>query len=589
MRNTYDEKITRRLFFSMVPVQILLVMCGGVNVIIDSAFASNLIGPDAMAVTGLYGPLSMILTTINALIFTGSQILCGKCLGENTLKRAKGIFTLDMIVMTAIGLIGTVMFMFATPFTASICAKPSNSLYPGLIEYIRGLAVGVVPFLLGTQLTSFLQLEKKEKVGYVSIAAMFIFNCIGDYVFIDVLGLDLFGLGLATALSNWVSCIVPACYFLFSKKAVFKISIKDVVVKDLVDICIKGWPAAGTFLMIAVRGFLLNALILKYVGKEGMTAFSAIASFGSIYWAVPAGMSSALITLASVYTGEKDADALEVLVGVYFKRALPLVILVSLLLSALCYPLTNIFFHDPASTVYKLTMMGFILFPLSTPNSLIIVGMRDIWRCMEFYPAVNTIVVCDGLVTVILFSYLFAPIWGMLGIWLAQIAGGVALILIMYIMAWIRGRKMPLSIRDLCCFPDNFAVDNDCRLTISIHSMEEVINISEQVIEFCKRNGVDNITSFRAGLCVEELAGNIVKHGFTNKKNSVVDVCVLKTDEGLTIRFKDNCALFNPAEIDAIFVPEDPCKNGGIRLVRKTCKEMEYHILLGLNVLSIEM
>ena len=33
--------------------------------------------------------------------------------------------------------------------------------------------------------------------------------------------------------------------------------------------------------------------------------------------------------------------------------------------------------------------------------------------------------------------------------------------------------------------------------------------------------------------------------------------------------------LFNPAEFEVIFVPEDPCKNGGIRLVRKTCKEME--------------
>lgn len=51
MNNRYDEKITRRLFFSMVPIQILMVMCGGVNVIIDSAFASNLIGPGAMAVS----------------------------------------------------------------------------------------------------------------------------------------------------------------------------------------------------------------------------------------------------------------------------------------------------------------------------------------------------------------------------------------------------------------------------------------------------------------------------------------------------------------------------------------------------------
>ncbi len=31
MINRYDEKITRRLFFSMIPIQILLVMCGGIS------------------------------------------------------------------------------------------------------------------------------------------------------------------------------------------------------------------------------------------------------------------------------------------------------------------------------------------------------------------------------------------------------------------------------------------------------------------------------------------------------------------------------------------------------------------------------
>ena len=112
MIGRYDEKITRQLFFSMVPVQILLVMCGGVSVIIDSAFASNLIGPDAMAAAGLYGPLAKFLDTVNALMFGGAQIMCGKYLGENVLKRAKSIFTLDMVTTVMLGLAGTVLFMF---------------------------------------------------------------------------------------------------------------------------------------------------------------------------------------------------------------------------------------------------------------------------------------------------------------------------------------------------------------------------------------------------------------------------------------------------------------------------------------------
>ena len=61
------------------------------------------------------------------------------------------------------------------------------------------------------------------------------------------------------------------------------------------------------------------------------------------------------------------------------------------------------------------------------------------------------------------------------------------------------------------------------------------------------------------------------------------------TSEGLVIKLKDNCRLFDPAELGNIFDPIDPAGNIGIRLVRKVCREMEYHSLLGLNVLSITM
>lgn len=588
MDTRYDEKITRRLFFAMAPVQILLVMCGGINVIIDSAFASNLIGPDAMAVTGLYGPLAKVLDTINTLIFCGSQILCGKFLGENTLKRARGIFTIDMVTVSIIGIIASLLFGLTPGVVARSCTRPGTTLIPGLIDYLKGLSFGVVPFLLGTQLTSFLQLEKKEKLGYIGIGAMFISNTIGDYVCIKVLDLGIFGLGLSTTISNWVAFIVPAIYFL-SGKAVFSLDFKSLNIKDIWEICKNGAPAAGTQFMLVFRGIILNNLILKFAGNDGLAAFTAVGSFGYTYWAVPAGMSSALVSLASIYTGEKDRSALEVLTTVYLKRGMIYVLMATALLSAMAYPLTNLFFHDPTSAVYSMTMLGFILFPLSTPFSTIVVGIRDLWRCMEFQKAVTAIVVADGIAAVVLLTWLFSRVLGMAGIWLGQVTGCIAVAVMIYIIAWIHGKKMPTTSEDICCFPKDFGVDDDHRLAISIHSMEEVVNISQQVIEFCESHGVDHITSFRSGLCVEEIASNIVKHGFTNKKNSVIDVCVLKTDDSLEIRFKDNCVLFNPAELDAFFVPEDPCKNIGIRLVRKACKQMEYHTLLGLNVLSIVM
>lgn len=588
MQNSYDEKITRRLFFSMVPVQILMVLSGGINVIIDGFFASNLIGPDAMAVTGLYGPLAKILDTINALMFVGAQILCGKYLGENMQKKAKNIFTLDTLTMIILGTVGTLLFFFVPGIPAAICIKSDNVLYYDLITYLKGIAIGVIPFFLATQFTSFMQLEKKEKRGYIAIAGMFVSNSILDYVFIKVLDMGIFGLGLATALSNWVALLLLGSHFL-TKKAVFRFSLAGIRIRDLIDIVKNGLPGAGSQFLIAIRGIILNNLIAGFGGNDGLAAFAAVGTFGYVYWAVPAGMTSAMITLASVYTGEQDKNAIRVLMKIYLRKAIPIVLGASLVMSALSYPMTLLFFHDRTSPVFMMTLIGFALFPLSSPFSTFIVGIRDLWRCMNHPAAVTTIVIGDGILFVIALSFPLGYLLGMTGIWIAQVAGCAALALFILILAWIMGRKFPTSIDDLCCFPEDFGVSDDKRLGLSIHNMSEVINISDTVIKFCRGLDIDEATAMRAGLCIEELAGNIVEHSFSKKSNSVVDIAVVQTDDGLVIKFKDNCAPFNPSECETIFAPNDPSHNIGLRLVSRICKQMDYQALLGLNVFSITL
>ena len=58
MNAAADTKMISRLFFSLLPVQIMMVAIGSINSIIDGALASNLVGPLAMAVIGLYMPVT---------------------------------------------------------------------------------------------------------------------------------------------------------------------------------------------------------------------------------------------------------------------------------------------------------------------------------------------------------------------------------------------------------------------------------------------------------------------------------------------------------------------------------------------------
>ena len=93
-----------------------------------------------------------------------------------------------------------------------------------------------------------------------------------------------------------------------------------------------------------------------------------------------------------------------------------------------------------------------------------------------------------------------------------------------------------------------------------------------------------------AGLCMEEMVGNVVEHGFIkdNKENSVDVFAYVENDE-VSLRLRDNCVPFDPNTRKDIYDPEDPCKNVGIRMVSKIAKEMNYNSTFGMNVLTIKL
>ena len=265
-----DTKLITKLFFRMVPVQILLVVISGLNSVIDSSFASNMIGDNAMAITGLFLPFNKMLDAVNALMFGGAQILCGRYLGKNMISRTRSVFTLDIIVMCIVSGLATLVCVFM-PGSITALLGASAEYRDGLISYIRGVSVGILPFFLASQLTAFLQLEQQEKRGYVGIVSMLIANALFNYLFIGVFGLGLFGLGLATSLANWIFFIVLGSYY-FTGKATIRFDHSSIIKADLLDILKYGLPSAISQICLFTRAIIINRLLNTYAGGDGLKA-----------------------------------------------------------------------------------------------------------------------------------------------------------------------------------------------------------------------------------------------------------------------------------------------------------------------------
>ena len=584
--NTHDDRMMGRLYMRLLPIQIVLVIIAGVNNIIDSAFAGNLIGAEAMAVVGLFFPVLNLINSINVLFSGGAQIMCGKYLGKQMVEKTKSIFTIDMLMVTVITAV-LITICEVIPESVASLLGAKGAYVPALASYIRGFVIGLIPLMLGTQLTAFLQIEKKEKLTYTAIGGMLFANIFFNWLFISQLGMGLFGLGLATSISNFVFFFVQMAYY-FTGKAIISFSISSIRRLDLRDILKNGFPPAISQFCILLRLVIVNYLVRDNVGSDGLAALSAVMTFGNLYWSVSAGVTSAVTMLASVHTGEEDREGLKSLMRVFFKRGILLVTLASLVYMALSIPLTNIFFHDPSTPVYSMTCLGFLLFPISCPFSAILVGYMNYIHCLgtnEGFVRFSSFF--DGVIGMVVFSAILIPVFGMPGTWIAQIGSGVMLCLIIFGFIVYKNGRFPRTFEDMMCFPSDFGAGEGNRMDMTIHDVEEAMTVSVGVSGFCRDHGSDLKTANRASLSVEELVNNIIKHGFTDKKKHHIDMSVTYINETYILTIKDDCKAFNPKEAAELFDPEDKTHNIGLRLISGIAQEMKYHNSFGLNILTI--
>lgn len=195
-----------------------------------------------------------------------------------------------------------------------------------------------------------------------------------------------------------------------------------------------------------------------------------------------------------------------------------------------------------------------------------------------------------AVVPVVLLSVLLVPSMGVDGVYIANVLNGVATTVTVVLYAVVKNRGVPENMEQLMVIPKDFGAAEDDIIDITVNKMEQVVNISQQVQRFCLSKGIDTRRAFFAALAVEELAGNVVEHGFKkDNKDHSADIRVVCKGQDIILRIKDDCQPFNPQEYRNMINPQDSAKNIGIRIVFAMDSEVKYQNILGLNAITIKM
>ena len=583
-----DLKLTARTFFRLLPFQVLLIVVNAVNGIVDSLFASNAVGKAAMGAIGLYAPLNHFLYAASIMLVSGSQLLYGRYMGREPGK-VKSVFTADLAVSLGISLATSALLVLGASFGAAGWFTNDAAVRPMLERYLLGQSAGIPALVMGQQLFAFLSLENRRARSMAASLGCFLSNVLFNWLFVVALDMDTLGLGLGSSAAAWVFFAIQALGYVRGRSEL-KVSPKDTDRGDALAIVRLGYSGAISRFVEMFRCLIVNALVLRYVGSAGLSAFAASNSVLAIVWALPFGMMAVCRMLLSISIGEDDrkgmADAMKVAVG----RGFLLMCLVAGALIACAVPLTRLFYRDAADPVYGMTVMGFRLLPCCMPLAVVSLSFACYAQAAEKRALAVALPLVDGMVSVVALSAVLIPKMMMNGLYLANILNGFVCAALIAAFSAFEKRRFPRSMEDLMAIPERIGVPDGDRFDITVRAAREVTDVSQKVIGFCLGRGIDKRRAFLCGLSLEEAAGNVVEHGFEkDKKTHGVDIRVVRAKDAIVLRVRDDCVPFDPAARMRQTRGDDPAANVGIRMVYGLAKDVQYRNLLGLNVLTVRL
>lgn len=581
--NDNSSYIVTRLFWKIFPVQFFLAAIAPINALIDNLIASNAIGSDAVAGVALFSPLSGFLNGVSGLFAVGGVVIIIRHLGKTEKERANSTYSTIIIVSVVISLLFTMVMLLFAPFIASMLGGSGNQY---LIDYTKGIAVFQIAAYLSAFLMNSLQVVGDNKRAVVSIVAMAASNVGGDILFVVVLGMGAYGLGLATAISYIVQLVVLVPPFI-KKDCPLKFSMGVIDFSSLSECIKQGLPSALVNITFVVKALSINFAL---IASGGDMAVAAGAVQNVVAWflrAILMGAGQTAIMLLALYVSEEDRESFKNTFIVSLKKTTIVSILMIIFIVCFSGQISRAFFQV-GTAEYAYSVDCLLIIPYFVLPGVLLRIIMSAYQTLGHTNVSVGLTISENVVAAITLLIL-AKILGVRGVWLGLLVGELIALLIGLMYSWIAAKKISFKVEVLSPMAGKLDIDEEHRLSRTIYNMDGAIGLSKDICDFCNKLGLGTKKAMISGLAIEEICILMFKYSLYNVKNAQADVRIFYKDDVLTIRFRDNGRImFNGDKIE-VNDPNDPAANIGIKMLINMATDITANSIMGLNVITVKM
>jgi putative MATE family efflux protein len=274
----------------------------------DAIIVGRFIGKQALsAVGGTTGTLINLLVGFFVGLSSGATVIISQYYG------ARKHDDLNVAVHTAIAMatIGGALFtvggILIAPIALEAMGTPEDVIQYSLI-YIRIYFAGMIPNMIYNIGSGILRAVGDSKRPLYFLIASCIINIVLDLLFVAVFGLGIYGVAIATVLSQCISSLL-VIYILMNTSEPYRIILSKVKIEKekLAQIFKIGLPAGFQSSMYNIANVVIQSSINSF-GTDTVAAWTAFSKIDGLFWMIMGAFGVSITTFVGQNYGAEKID-----------------------------------------------------------------------------------------------------------------------------------------------------------------------------------------------------------------------------------------------------------------------------------------
>lgn len=410
------KPIPQLLIQQAVPASIgILVM--SLNILIDTVFVGQWIGPNAIAAINVVLPVSFFIGALGMAIGIGGSSIISRALGDQNIEKALKTFG-NQSTLTLLFTVGFVIIGLSFIETLIPLFGGKGALYAPAKIYYTIVLYGVP--LLGFCMMGNNVVRAEGKPRYAMYAMMLpsVSNLTLDVVFIYIFDWGMAGAAWATTISYGVCALYLLYYFNSSKSELHLQRTHFSLQKSIVQqIGALGSVTLARQAVVSIVVLLVNNILFRY-GGETTVAVYAIISRSLMFALFPVlGITQGFLPIAGYNYGAKNFDRVREVINTTLLYATVLASIIFSLIMVFTEAFVTIFTNDPNVLAQTPEAMRWV-FAATPIIGIQLIGAAYFQAIGKALPALLLTLTRQGFFLIPL-VFILPPYFDVFGVWLA--------------------------------------------------------------------------------------------------------------------------------------------------------------------------